>query len=480
MSLRIVFVGIVLAASGVAACSSADPPLGETPEGVGGAGGSATGAAGGAPGTGGSSPADVAIDLALVSPPPGMAFERRWVDLDLTVSVPVSGSTLVLERAGSVIEERPVEATENGSMSLRLPLLRGETPFVITLKAPDGESVSVKSHLHGGRLVAAALDMMIAAHEGAVVRWGGGDPTLEMLDAPAGVTSVAASASEVFALDADGHVYVAAEKKGAFEIVPGLEDVVAIAPGSGHALFLRADGKLFGAGTNDRGQLGVGDAESHPGVIEISAIDGIVAIAASNSSSFAVGENGDLFAWGSNDEGQLGLGDKDGSPHPVPLVVPNLVSIKDVAAGRDHVLAVTAEGRVYAWGLGSSGQLGDGSSGILASKAQPVPIELSDRALTVAARGSTSYAVLASGELVGWGQNSLAQLGVGDTSPRTKPALCLVGDVRAVGAGSASGLAIDGSAALYTWGSNASGQLGLPLPPEGPARSSVPVAVAWP
>ncbi len=131
-------------------------------------------------------------------------------------------------------------------------------------------------------------------------------------------------------------------------------------------------------------------------------------------------------------------------------------------------------------GRGSSGQLGHGSSGILASKSQPVPIDFQERALDVAASGNTSYAVLASGKLLAWGQNSSGQLGVGDTSARVAPTACLVGGVLAVGPGAVGALALDAKGALFAWGSNGSGQLSQPLPPAGPARSSTPVEVLWP
>jgi hypothetical protein len=471
--------GLVLA-GGAAACS-VDPPLDRAEGSAGGAGASAPHpASGSAEATGSSSSSGAELEIAIVSPPAGMAFEHRWVNVEVAFSTPPSGALLSLEQDGSVIEALSVSPAKGGTASLRLPLQRGVTPFAITLVSPDGQSVALESHLYGGQPVAAALDAMIAAHDGVIWQWGSGDPNLEPRSAPTFVTSVASGSGGVFALDSAGHVYRASGKEDPFELFSGLEDIIAIAPGAGHALFLRADGRLFGAGANDRGQLGTGDTESHMEFVEILSLDGVVAVAASDDSSFAVGEDGHLYAWGSNDEGQLGLGDQDASPHPDPLITTNLVGVKDVAAGRDHVLAVTTDGKVFAWGQGSSGQLGDGSSGILASKFQPVSIELLDRALAVAARGNTSYAVLVSGDLLGWGQNSLAQLGVGDTSPRTRPTRCRVGAVRAVGPGATAALSMDEAGSLHAWGSNASGQLGLPPPPDGPERSSAPIAVPWP
>ncbi|MDI3283488.1 hypothetical protein [Polyangium sp. 15x6] len=476
---------LVLAGCVVAACSGDGPPASEsTTAGSGGSGGMAPGAGGGGAGSGGegggSIPAPDAT-LTLTSPPPGMAFERHFVDVDVAFSVPEGGATLRLQRGEQLLDERPIDAsTTTGAARLRLPLSRGVNPFVVTLVLPSGHATDAEGHLYGGRPVAASLDTMYAVRDGSIVQWGGGDPIPAKREAPAGVVSVAEGGGSLFVLDAEGHVFAATADQPSFAPVAGLDDITALAPGAGHTLFLRADGRVFAAGLNGRGQLGVGDTESHVGIVEVPTTDEIVAIAASDDASFAVDTNGLVHAWGSNDEGQLGIGDEDISPHPSPLIVPNLVDVVDVAAGRDHVLAMTTSGNVYAWGLGSSGQIGDGSAGILAVRPQPVPLVLPDRVIALGARGNTSYAVLTSGALLGWGQNSLAQLGVGDTHLRTKPTPCLVGAVRALSAGLTGALVVDGAGGLQAWGSNASGQLALPLPPEGPERSSVPVGVPWP
>lgn len=473
-----------LALLGAAACAEDAPIAGG--EGRGGAGGAGTSASKGATSSmeatssSSSSSSGTSVELGIINPPPGMAFERRSVDVEVTFSAP-SGSTIVLEQDGTMIASRSVGPEKAGIAGLRVPLKRGVTPFTVTLLSPEGQkTATVDGQLYGGRPVAVVLDTMVALHDGSVLQWGGGSPSLHPREAPALVTSIASGNGSVLLLDSAGHVHLAPGKSGAFTPIAGLDDIVAVAPGAGHTLFLRADGKLFGTGVNDRGQLGIGDTKNPTDVVAIPALDGIVAVAASDNASFAVREDGHLYAWGSNDDGQLGRGDEDTSPHPEPLIVTNLPAIKDVAAGRSHVLALTVEGKVFAWGQGSSGQLGDGSSGILASKSQPVPIELQSRALAVAARSNTSYARLLDGALFGWGQNSLAQLGVGDTNPRTRPSPCLVGAVRAFGPGATSALSLDTAANLRVWGSNASGQLGLPLPPDGPERSSAPVTVMWP
>lgn len=48
----------------------------------------------------------------------------------------------------------------------------------------------------------------------------------------------------------------------------------------------------------------------------------------------------------------------------VPLMVQSLsdVRIVQISAGWDHMLAVTVNGEVYAWGEGGKGQLGQGGN----------------------------------------------------------------------------------------------------------------------
>lgn len=488
------FAGLLLAAGLLGACSG-EAPSETTSGGAAGAGGETAGAGSGAAGTGGETSSSESAGgtgssttqtgefaLALVGPPFDMAFQRRVVEVEVAFSLPEDGAKLRLQSGGATVDELVFDAAiENGTARLRLPLLRGATPFTVTATLPSGMALSVEGQLHGGSRVAASIDTMFALTGGAIVEWGGGEPAPAQKAAPPDIVSVTEGAGALFALDASGKVFIATAAQPSFAAIPGLDNITAVAPGGGgHALFLRTDGRVFAAGNNEHGQLGAGDTDSHAGVVEVLALDSAVAVVAANDSSFAVDDMGLVHAWGSNDDGQLGLGDQDAAPHPEPLVVPNLADIIDVAAGRGHVLALTADGGAYAWGLGTSGQIGDGSAGILASKPQPVPLVLPARALVLAARGNSSYAVLASGALLGWGQNSLAQLGVGDTNQRTEPTPCLVGEVRAIGAGLSGGVAVDAAGALQVWGSNASGQLALPLPPDGPQRSSTPVAVPWP
>ena len=86
-----------------------------------------------------------------------------------------------------------------------------------------------------------------------------------------------------------------------------------------------------------------------------------------------------------------------------------------VSSGGYHSCAVLTSGGVVCWGLNSSGQLGNGST---TSSSTPVAVSgLSAGVASIAVGGNTSCAVLTSGAIKCWGDDSNGQLG--DGSPST-------------------------------------------------------------
>ncbi|MCL2396461.1 MAG: hypothetical protein FWC93_00155 [Defluviitaleaceae bacterium] len=92
----------------------------------------------------------------------------------------------------------------------------------------------------------------------------------------------------------------------------------------------------------------------------------IEAFAAGREASFILRPDGTLWAWGWNSYGQVGNGQVDylqtDSGHmtnPNPTMI--MENVAHVSAGDGHVLAMTTDGRLWAWGNNNSGQLGDGT-----------------------------------------------------------------------------------------------------------------------
>jgi alpha-tubulin suppressor-like RCC1 family protein len=97
-------------------------------------------------------------------------------------------------------------------------------------------------------------------------------------------------------------------------------------------------------------------------------ISNVVAAAAGPGASFAVTADGRLFAWGRQAGGLLGttsLAEYEEGGQPLPAKhTPTPVAVRfdavNVSHMYDHVLALTRTGTVYAWGKGGEGRLGIG------------------------------------------------------------------------------------------------------------------------
>lgn len=136
-------------------------------------------------------------------------------------------------------------------------------------------------------------------------------------------------------------------------------NVVGVAAGSHHSLFLKSDGSLWAMGYNIAGELGTGaTTANYPyGVIIPTAVaSNVVAVAAGGSHSLFVKNNGTLWATGWNTYGQLGNGTTNNSSVPI-TVASNVVA---VAAGWLHSLLVKSDGSLWAMGWNAYGQLGNG------------------------------------------------------------------------------------------------------------------------
>src|SRR5260370_514519 len=84
---------------------------------------------------------------------------------------------------------------------------------------------------------------------------------------------------------------------------------------------------------------------------------------------------GTVWAGGANSEGELGTGTT--TNQTLPVQVPGLAGITQVAAGGDTSFAVRSAGTLFAWGSNAWGLLGNGSdSGQSATPAADWPEEI--------------------------------------------------------------------------------------------------------
>jgi alpha-tubulin suppressor-like RCC1 family protein len=117
--------------------------------------------------------------------------------------------------------------------------------------------------------------------------------------------------------------------------------------GDYHGVWLKADGTVWVWGGNSRGQLGVdGDHAYVP--VQVPELRGIRDVAAGDRFTAAVQNDGTLWTWGDNQYGELGNGSAQDSPKPVRIR--SLTGMAAVSAAGRHILALRSDGTVWEWG----------------------------------------------------------------------------------------------------------------------------------
>jgi alpha-tubulin suppressor-like RCC1 family protein len=272
-------------------------------------------------------------------------------------------------------------------------------------------------------------------------------------------------------------------------------------PGYGtHSLALKADGSLWSWGSNDAGELGLGNS----GFIQftparVGTNSDWVAVAAGSGTSLARKRDGSLWAWGNG----IGMVPARAStrhdwrdfaagrtPHKnsslgifahavaadgalwawsfvtvsrVPVQVGTETNWTEVAAGGVHSLALKLDGSLWSWGGNEQGQLGDGT---FSSRSTPSPIASNMTCRTVSAGGLHTVALLEDGTLWTWGDNDHGQLGIGLLitngliGVNTPQPVATNGTWQSVAAGGRYTAALRADGSLWTWGQGGVGQLG--------------------
>ena len=246
------------------------------------------------------------------------------------------------------------------------------------------------------------------------------------------------------------------------------------------ALVVR-DGYLYTMGRNAYGQLGFGDTVQRTAPTLVPFPDGVSQwseISVGATYSLALTINGRMFAWGQNTSGQLGLGDTAQRTSPTPVPFPAGVNRwRTVVAGGGfeiapmQSLALTSDGRLFVWGGNDFGQLGLGDSGVGTNRNTPTFVPFPDGVTewsSIAAGLRTSFALTPDGRLFAWGSNSFGQLGLGDSGfgtqrlvPTFVPFPTGVTEWSSVAPGESSTFALTPDGRLFAWGGNVSGTLGL-------------------
>lgn len=195
------------------------------------------------------------------------------------------------------------------------------------------------------------------------------------------------------------------------------EDWLAIAAGVNHSLILKTDNTLFAFGFNNNGQLGLGDLVIRSSPVQVGVDEDWAVITAGDNQSLAIKTDGRLFAWGFNNNGQLALGDT--SPRSSPVQVGTDTDWATVSTGNEFTLAIKTDGTLYATGLNTSGQLGLGD--LSSPHTSFTQVGTDEDWLFVTAGSGFTLAIKTDGTAWAWGIGTSGQLGLNDLFSRSSP-----------------------------------------------------------
>jgi alpha-tubulin suppressor-like RCC1 family protein len=243
-------------------------------------------------------------------------------------------------------------------------------------------------------------------------------------------------------------------------VVGGFTDWVQLSGGRAHSLGVRSNGTAWAWGRSTSGQLGDNTTISRSSPVSV--VGGFtdwVQVSGGYSHSLGLRSNGTAWAWGSGSSGQLGANVTTDRSSPVS-VVGGYTDWVQVSAGETHSLGIRANGTAWAWGSNTHGRLGDNTT---VSSSSPVSVVggYTDW-VQLSAGQNQSLGVRANGTAWAWGNNTSGRLGDDTTVSRSSPVSVVGGftDWIQVSGGNYHSLGLRANGTAWAWGNGGFGRLG--------------------
>lgn len=197
---------------------------------------------------------------------------------------------------------------------------------------------------------------------------------------------------------------------------------IEVSTGAHHTCGLTLAGAVHCWGRNDWGQLGNGTTTDSTVPVQVSGGVTFTDVQAGFQHTCAVALDGTAYCWGRNNFGQLGLGEGANPRELSPTAVPTGPKFSSISAGGYFTCGLEqGTGAAYCWGYNGSGQLGDNVSGecqddvgnIFQCAFEPNPVSGGLTFQTISAATQHVCALSTQGVGYCWGLGTHGQLGDG-------------------------------------------------------------------
>ena len=235
--------------------------------------------------------------------------------------------------------------------------------------------------------------------------------------------------------------------------------------------------KVITWGLNDNGKLGHKEMLNEnteepdskyrkPQVVNIP--HAVKKVSCGSNFTIALDINGKVWSWGMGSSGSLGTGFLGDVWDPKPIDEEIFRhGVIDIAAGAEHCLALNRRHDIFSWGNGNMGKLGHGSQEIYLL---PTRIEFFKeqklKIIALSAGEMHSACISSKYEVYTWGCWESFRLGHGSKNNELRPKLVLsIAEdyIERISCGSSHTLCLNKDGFLYAWGCGTNGRLGVDL-----------------